>query len=62
MLFLFFFIMDLYILIPAVIAQIFSPIEELVIPLGIPSKEAKAEIEIHLVTAGTKIIIKCSVQ
>ena len=62
MLFLFFFIMDLYILIPAVIAQIFSPIEELVIPLGIPSKEVKAEIEIHSVTAETKIIIKCSVQ
>ena len=60
--FLFFFIMDLYILIPAVIAQIFNPIEELVIPLGIPSKEAKAEIEIHPVTAETKIIIKCSVQ
>ena len=35
----------LIIFIPAVIAQIFNPISELVIPIGIPSKEAKAEIE-----------------
>ena len=43
----FFSIIDLYFVIPAVIAQIFNPILELVIPIGIPSKEAKAEIEIH---------------
>ena len=43
----FFLIIDLYFVIPAVIAQIFNPILELVIPIGIPSKEAKAEIEIH---------------
>ena len=30
-------------LIPTVIAQIFNPIAELVIPIGIPTKEAKAE-------------------
>ena len=43
----FFLIIDLYFVIPAVIAQIFNPIAELVIPIGIPSKEGKAEIEIH---------------
>ena len=42
-------------LIPAVIAQIISPIEELVIPIGIPTKEAKAKIETHPVTIETKI-------
>ena len=38
---------ELYFLIPAVITQIFNPIVELVIRIGIPIKEAKAEIEIH---------------
>ena len=33
----------------------FNPIAELLIPLGIPSKEAKAEIEIDPVTVETKI-------
>ena len=42
--FFFIFIIDLYFLIPAVIAQIFNPITELAIPIGIPSKEAKQEI------------------
>ena len=46
-----FLIIDLYRLVPAVIAQNFNPIVELVIPIGIPSKEAKSEIEIHVVTA-----------
>ena len=41
----FFLIIDLYIIIPAAILQIFNPIVELVIPKGIPTKEAKAEIE-----------------
>ena len=36
-----------YILIAAVITQIFNPIAELVIPIGIPAKEEKAEIIIH---------------
>ena len=49
--FFFLLIIDLYFLIPAAIAQIFNPITELVIPIGIPSKEAKAEIEIHPVIA-----------
>ena len=46
-LFFFFLIIDLNFLIPAVIAQIFNPIVELVIPILIPSKESKPEIEIH---------------
>ena len=35
----------LYFLINVVITQIFNPIAELVIPKGIPTKEAKAEME-----------------
>ena len=46
---------DLYFLIPAVIGQIFNPAEEFVIPIGIPTKETKAEIEIHPVTAEANI-------
>ena len=48
-LFFFFLIIDLYFVIAAVIAQIFNPIAEIVIPTGIPTKEAKAEMEwLHL--------------
>ena len=43
----FFLIIDLYFLIHAVITQIFNPIAELVIPIGISTKEAKAETETH---------------
>ena len=57
----FFLIIDLYFLIAAVIAQIFNPIAELVISIGIPLKEAKAEIEIHPVIIEPKIR-KCSIQ
>ena len=53
--FIFFLIIDLYFLIPAVITQIFNPIAELVIPTGISAKEAKAEMEMHPVTAEIKI-------
>ena len=42
--FFFFLIIDLYFLIPTVIAQIFNSIEELLIHIEITSKEAKAEI------------------
>ena len=50
MFFFFFFLMiDLYFFIPAVIAQIYNSIAELVIPIRAPVKKAKAEIEIHLV-------------
>ena len=60
MLFFFFLIIDLYFLISAVIAQIHNPIAELIIPIGITIKEAKAEIEIHPVIVEAKII-KCSI-
>ena len=53
--FFFFLIIDLYLLILSVIAQIFNHIAELVIPIGVPSKEAKAEIEIHPVIVEAKI-------
>ena len=60
MLLYYFIITELYFLIPAVIVQIFNPIAELVIPIKIPSKETKAEIEIHQATAEAKIR-KCSI-
>ena len=56
----FFLIIDLYFLTPTVIAQIFNPIKELVIPIGIPTKEAKAEMETHPVIVQAKIR-KCSI-
>ena len=40
---------ELILLISAVIAQIFKPTAELVLPIGISSKETKEEIEKHLV-------------
>ena len=55
-----FLIIDWYFWIPAVIAQIFNPIAEFVIPIGIPSKEAKAKIKIQPVILETKIR-KCSI-
>ena len=56
----FFFIIDLYLLIPAVIAQVFNPLRELVIPIRIKSKEVKAKIEIYPVIVEAKIR-KCSI-
>ena len=53
--FFFFLIIGLYFLIPVAIVQIFNPIAELVIPRGIPSKEAKAEIKIHPVIVEAKV-------
>ena len=56
-----FLIIDLIIeLLTTVIAKIFNPIAELVIPKGIPNKEAKEEIEIHPVIVEAKIR-KCSI-
>ena len=49
--FLFVLIIDLYFLILIVIRQIFNPIAELSIPIRIPTKEAKVEIETHPVIA-----------
>ena len=57
--FFFFFIIDLYFLIPAVIAQIYIPTEELVVPTGTQTNEANAEIEKQPVAVETKIS-KCS--
>ena len=51
--FLFFLIGDF--LVPGVIAQFFNPSAELAIPTGIPTKEAKAEMKTHPVTAETNI-------
>ena len=52
MFFFFFLIIDL---IPGVITLIFNPIAELVIPIGIPIREVKAEIEIHPAIVEAKI-------
>ena len=56
----FFLIIDLYFLIPAVITQIFYPIAELVIPIGIPTKEGKSELETHPVIVEITIS-ECSI-
>ena len=58
--FFFFLIINLYFLIPAVITQIFNPITNLVIPIGISTKEAKAEMKTQSATVETKVI-KCSI-
>ena len=57
--FLFLLIIDLYFLIPAIIAQIFNHIAGLVISIRIPIKEAKSEMEIYPVIVEAKIR-KCS--
>ena len=56
----FFIIIDLYCLIAAVITQMFNPTVELVIPTGIPTKEAKAEMETHPVIVNIEIS-ECSI-
>ena len=58
--FFFFLIIGLYFLIPAVVTQIFNPIEEFVIPIGIPTKDAKEEMESHPLNVEIKIS-KCSI-
>ena len=52
--FLVFVITDLYILIPAVIADIYNPTTQLLIPTGVPTIEGKAEMERHPVTSEMK--------
>ena len=42
-------IIDLFFLIPTVVTQIFNLVVELVIPIGILTKEVKTRIETHLV-------------
>ena len=58
--FFFFLIIDLHLLIPAAITQIFNPISELVIPIGVLTKEAKAKREVRSVTVEINIS-KCSI-
>ena len=55
MLFLLFLFIDLHFLITGATAKNFNPFPELVIPIGIPIKEAKSEIEIHSVIVEAKI-------
>ena len=50
-----FLIIDLYFLIATLIPQISNYTVELVIPTGIPTEEAMAEIKIHPVMAEAKI-------
>ena len=57
---LFLLITGLYFLIPVAIAQIFNPVAELVIPIRIPTKQAKAEMKTHSVIVEAKIR-KCSI-
>ena len=52
----FFLIIDLQFLISPATTQIFNPTVELVIHIGTQTKEAKAELETHPVTAESKII------
>ena len=56
-----FLIIDLYFLFPVSITQRFNPIPELLTPIGIPSKEAKEEIEIDPVIAEAKKK-RCSIE
>ena len=55
-----FLFIGLYFLIPVVIMQIFNPFAELVVPIGIPAKEAKANMETHPVIVEIKIS-ECSI-
>ena len=50
-----FFLINLYLFIPVDITQIFNPIVEFAIPIGIPNKNAKAEMETHPVIVEIKI-------
>ena len=57
--FLLFWTIDLYFLIPTVIAEAFNPIAKLAISIGVPSKEAM-EMETHPIFAEAQIK-KCSI-
>ena len=57
--FIFFLIIDFYFLILEAISQIFNPVSEFVIPVGIPTKEPKPKMEIDPVFVEAKIK-KCS--
>ena len=51
----FFFTIDLYFLIPAIIVKVVIVAVEPEIPTGIPTKEEKLEMETHPVTVGAKL-------
>ena len=51
----FFLVIDLYFLIAVVFTQIFSPLLELGVPIGYPTKEVKAEMKTHPVIVETAI-------
>ena len=53
--FFFFFVIDSHFLITAVITQMFIPTAELVIPIGIQTNQANAEIETQPVTVESRI-------
>ena len=55
-----FLIIDFNFLFPAVITKTCNSVTELVISIGIPTKEAKAEVKTHPVTVEIKIR-KCSI-
>ena len=55
MLLLLYFLIDLYFLIPTVIAQIFISTPELVIPTGTQTNEVNAKVETQPITVETKI-------
>ena len=58
--FFFFFITDVYFFNSCSYCTQFHPTAELTMPVGIPTKEAKAEIETHPVTAKMKISAQCN--
>ena len=60
MLFFFFFIIDLYFLIPTMIAQMFISTAELVIPTETQTNKANAEIETQPATAEDRISQVCN--
>ena len=54
MLVFFFLIIDFHFLFPSVIAQKINPIAELVVPIGISSKELNKEVQVHPVVKEDK--------
>ena len=55
LLFLFFLIIDLHFLIPSMIAEIFIPTAEFVIPIGTQTNEANEKIKTQPLTVETKV-------
>ena len=55
LLFLLFLVTDIFLFNPVIIAQMFNPIAELVIPIRIPTKQEEEEMEIHPLIVEDKI-------